>query len=155
MSGGQKFDEFITKHFTKVGEKNPRTNRWKMKRSHRAPDAVVEHRELRFTEHLQIRTVSQCRAIQSLPVSRSEEGGGETELMGFEDITTEEFDTEFDRLQLTPLDPQNANAASWPSPPSPNEVYNLDEIGMIWKRIAPQPAREEPTGRATWGLGPC
>jgi len=32
MSGGQKLDEFVTKHImAKVGEKDPRTNRWKMK----------------------------------------------------------------------------------------------------------------------------
>lgn len=52
MSGGQKLDEFVTKHFTKVGEKNPRTNRWKMKCNYCTPDTVVEHRELRCTEHL-------------------------------------------------------------------------------------------------------
>ena len=37
MLGGQNLDEFVTKHFTKVGEKNPRTNRWKMKCSYRTP----------------------------------------------------------------------------------------------------------------------
>ena len=82
------------------------------------------------------------------PTSRSEGGGEGTEL---EDIIAssigppEELDTKFDRLQLTPPNPQNTNAASWPSHPPPNEVYNLDEIGVIRRVVAPQPAREEPT----------
>ena len=51
---------------------------------------------------------------------------------------------ESDWLQLKPPDPQNTNAASWPTPPPPNEVYNLDGIGVLRKGVAPQPAREEP-----------
>lgn len=36
-------------------------------------------------------------------VSTNEEGAEDTELMGFEDITVEELDAKFYRLQLTPL----------------------------------------------------
>ena len=39
-------------HFARTGEKNPWTNRWKVKCLYYTPDTVVEHRELRCTEHL-------------------------------------------------------------------------------------------------------
>ena len=52
MTGGQKLDEFVSKHFSRVGQKNPRTHRWNMKCHYCVPDIVMEHRELRCTEHL-------------------------------------------------------------------------------------------------------
>ena len=53
MTGGQKLDGFVHQHFSKIGEKNHRTNRWKMNCNYyRKPDAVVEHREPRCTESL-------------------------------------------------------------------------------------------------------
>jgi len=136
MSGGQKLDEFVTKHFTKVGGKNPRTNRWKMKCNYYTPDAVVEHRELRCTEHFskyelcpgtpgpvahmhtrkgggvnpwKVVDLTRNWTIQSPLTSRTEEGEEDTELMGLKDITAEELDAEFDRLWPTATDPQNMN----------------------------------------------
>jgi hypothetical protein len=47
--------------------------------------------------------------IQSPLTSRGKEGEEDMELMGLEDITAEELDAEFNRFQLTPSDPQNAN----------------------------------------------
>jgi hypothetical protein len=47
MAGGQKLDESITLHFSKEGEKNSLTDRWKMKCNYCTPETVVEHRELR------------------------------------------------------------------------------------------------------------
>jgi len=52
MAGGQKLDDFVDKHFSKTGERNPRTNRWKMKCKYCMADTTVEHREMRCTEHL-------------------------------------------------------------------------------------------------------
>ena len=52
MTGGQKLDEFVDNHFSKEGERNTRTNRWKMKCNYCIPDTMVEHCELRCTEHL-------------------------------------------------------------------------------------------------------
>jgi hypothetical protein len=94
--------------------------------------------------------------IQSPLTSRNEEGEGDTELLGLEDITAEELDAEFDRLQPTPSDPQITNQQQvrplpGQTPPTGaklDEVYNLDEISTIRKGVAPQPAREEPT---IWG----
>jgi hypothetical protein len=91
--------------------------------------------------------------IQSPLTSRNEEGEGDTELLGLEDITAEELDAEFDRLQPTPSDPQITNQQQvrplpGQTPPTGaklDEVYNLDEISTIRKGVAPQPAREEPT----------
>jgi hypothetical protein len=91
--------------------------------------------------------------IQSSLTSRNEEGEGDTELLGLEDITAEELDAEFDRLQPTPSDPQITNQQQvrplpGQTPPTGaklDEVYNLDEISTIRKGVAPQPAREEPT----------
>jgi len=42
----------VDQHFSKVGEKNPRTHRWNIKCHYCKPDAVMEHCELRCTEHL-------------------------------------------------------------------------------------------------------
>lgn len=91
--------------------------------------------------------------IQSPLTSGAEEGEEDTELMGLEDITAEELDAEFDRLQLTTTDPQNTNqqqARPLPgeAPPTTaelHEVYNIDEIGTIRRGVSPRPAREEPT----------
>ena len=52
MTGGQKLDDFVTQHFSKMGERNLRTNRYKMKCNYCMPDAIIEHRELRCTVHL-------------------------------------------------------------------------------------------------------
>ena len=52
MAGGQKFNEFVDTHFTRVGDKNPRTNRWNVKCNYCAPEKILEHRETRCTEHL-------------------------------------------------------------------------------------------------------
>jgi len=52
MTAGQKLDKFDAQHFSKMGTVNPRTNRWKMKCNYCVPDTVVEHREVRCTEHL-------------------------------------------------------------------------------------------------------
>ena len=42
---GQKFDEFVDKHFSKTGERNPRTHRWKMRHNYCTPDTTVEVHE--------------------------------------------------------------------------------------------------------------
>ena len=52
MAVSQKLYRFVTMRFTRVGEKNPRMNRWKTKCNYYIPDLVVEHRESGCMEHL-------------------------------------------------------------------------------------------------------
>lgn len=90
------------------------------------------------------------------PLKSTGEGQEEdTEMMGLEDITAEELEAEFDRLQLIteqhesgPREQQQVRLLpSEETPPTAqlHEVYNLEEIGAIRGGVAPQSVREEPT----------
>ena len=91
--------------------------------------------------------------LQSPPASGNKEDEDDTELEGPEDITAEELDAEFDRLQLNSsnsrnTDQQQVRPLPGQIPPleaTLHEVYNLDEIEVIRRGVAPQPVREEPT----------
>ena len=52
MAGSLKLDEFVDHHFSRVGKKNVRTNRWSTKCRYCTQDTIIEHRELRWMVHL-------------------------------------------------------------------------------------------------------
>ena len=84
------------------------------------------------------------------PLTPGNEGDeGDTEMMGLEDITAEELEAEFDRLDLRSSDLQDTvpQQLQGEIPPTAqlHEVYNLEEIGAIRKGVAPQSTTEEPT----------
>jgi hypothetical protein len=162
MSGGQKLDEFVTNHFAKTGEKNPRTDTDSLSIVPHAGEVErlfsnlghiqgVRHCNLSVShmqtlgsfrnyyqgvvdkkkkesgqstrrKHVHMHTreggginpqkvadLTKNWTIQSPLTSRGKEGEEDIELIGLEDITAEELDAEFNRLQLMPSDPQNAN----------------------------------------------
>ena len=47
MTGAQKLEEFITAHFSKLGEKNFQNDRYTMRCNYCRPEKELEHRELR------------------------------------------------------------------------------------------------------------
>ena len=86
------------------------------------------------------------------PLTSANDGGEEDiGTGGPEDITSEELEAEFNRLQQRTSDCQGATqqqARPLPGGTSPtaklNEVYNLGEIDAVRKGTAPQLVREEP-----------
>ena len=44
MAGAQKLEEFITAHFSKLGEKNFQTDRYTMRCDYCRPEKELEHR---------------------------------------------------------------------------------------------------------------
>jgi len=89
------------------------------------------------------------------PLTQGNDGSKEddTDMMGLEDITAEELEAEFDRLQLTQSDPQQMTQQQVrPLPgetPPPiaklHEMYNLEEIDTVRKGVAPPAVKEGPT----------
>ena len=60
--------------------------------------------------------------IQSPLTPRNGEDKGDMGLMGLEDITTEELNDEFDRLQLTPSGPQSSKSGRFLAEPPPTDA---------------------------------
>jgi len=122
-----------------------------MKHSYCTPGAaVVEHCEPKCTEHLSKYKPCPDTGLSSpsrrLGVWKARRGQSWW-ASKISHWLRNRVNTEFDRL---PADATRSSKrerrflAGLASPPL-NEVYNLDEIGVIRKGIAPQPAREEPT----------
>jgi len=71
-------------------------------------------------------------------------------MMGLEDITAEELEAEFERLQLRLSDPQHMGQQQVPPLPGKtpppiaklHKVYNLEEIDTVRKGVVPQATRE-------------
>ena len=123
--GWQKLDKFVEQHFSRVGERNLRTNRWNIKCRYCEPDVIIEHRELRCTEHLS--KYEQCPnapevirkdALQRLATRRGALSSTPADELGtpsnphvWEMMTTTELPARSRRQQMAPQ--QSGNGGLW------------------------------------------
>lgn len=116
-TGGRRIDPFVDKHFTRAGERNEKTKRYKMQCNYCPPGAtVLEHRDRRCISHLS--KYDQC------PNAPDEVRREALELLAGPELGHE--------LSVTPAPPDAASGSSRDAP------IDIDTDG-------PRPAKKQKT----------